>query len=201
MQVIDCWEGAEDDSDGEDVELPLQHTGHRKEEQTPRSKAARIKHHQAERALRALISDILGGLRAEAAAAYERRVGRRTIEEKADQRMAEYMLGFRKGIAPDVNAVQSLPYDTGGGEIADGGIPGICVLNPQTAVGFEAFKSFLVPIISRNFEKGGYFKFLEALVLDLARDMKGAEVKSLGIGLVRLGDGMMSKEKVETIPA
>lgn len=193
MQVIDSWETAEDDSDEDQT---LRDTSQdKKRGHPPRSKAARIKDHQAERALHALISGILAYLRAEACISHERRVGRRRIEEEADQRIAEYMLGFRTGVDPDTSAFQWLPGSDGGDILQDGGIPGVAMLNPETAEGFDAFKGFLMPVISRNFEKEGYFQFLEALLMELARDLKGREVKKLGSELVRLGNEMMSGER------
>lgn len=191
MQVMDCWEGAEDDSDGGH---PLPDTPV-KEEQLPRSKAARIKHRQAERALGALISD----QHPRCPPCYRSGCLQTPSGSPYNWRMAEYMLGSRTGIDRDASPLQLLPCgpDAGSVEIPeDGAIPGFGILNPQTVEEFQAFKDFLVPLISRNFDKGAYLKFLEVLVLELAKDMKGVEVKNLGIILVRFGNEMMGKRAV-----
>lgn len=91
MQAVDTWETAEDDYDQDQA---LRDTARDKDDRPTRSKAARMKDHQAERTLQALLCSILAYVRAEAAATHEHRVGRCRIEEAGQRRTGHRRLSM-----------------------------------------------------------------------------------------------------------
>lgn len=163
------------------------HSSSKEEERvatTRKSKAERIKDHQAERALHLIrTSKKVNDEEDEG----ERRVRLRRLEEEADLKLAEDMLSICSGSdnSSDVPDVSSTLVDLGS----------ISIFNPESRQDFQRLLKTLVPIISRNFQNPHYVAFLQEFLSQLAQDVPGEEIRKIISVLTRLSNQKAKEEK------
>lgn len=147
------------------------------------SRTERIKTHQAEAALELLKrSKYDSGCGVDSSS---RIAGLRKLQEEADLKLAEDLLGFHSGsgIIPSVEPDSRDPD----------GLDTFSIFKPETNKEFETLCDILARILAQNFRHPYYPRFCENLFMRLAKDLPVGEIRKIGGMLTRESDEMLKE--------
>lgn len=140
---------------------------------------AYAKCHKAQKALQEL-SDEQMKIRSTESPLGLRPANLQQLEEKADLKLAQDLLGFDHS-----------PITSSDTESHPSPLVGLCsnpVFTPKTMQDFDRLREILVPIISQNCQRDDYLAFIRDLTNQLVADLPIKEIRRIGSSLVSLSD-------------